>query len=153
MRVLGMRRISTAQLLRWSLVLILLTLETWVNVVCAQEEAAIGLQEQGAEAVVVDGQQVGAEAPIAGAVAIARAATAKTEKPKAEESGSESGDHSEYLYEEDAGPVIEYKANATENTTQPDFLFSTNNGPRMVEFYAWWYVRTFHGGGYIMAFE
>ena len=56
-----------------------------------------------------------------------------------EASGSESGDHSEYLYEEDAGPVIEYKSDG-QDKMRPDFLFSTDNGPRMVEFYAWWYV-------------
>ena len=42
-----------------------------------------------------------------------------------------------YLYDEDAGVVIEYMPSAdVEDPVRPDFLYSTNNGPRIVEFYA-----------------
>ena len=42
-----------------------------------------------------------------------------------------------YLYDVDAGVVIEYMPSAsTKNPLRPDFLYSTNNGPRIVEFYA-----------------
>jgi hypothetical protein len=41
-----------------------------------------------------------------------------------------------YLYDEDAGVVIEYMPSAdVEDPVRPDFLYSTNNGPRIVEFY------------------
>jgi hypothetical protein len=41
-----------------------------------------------------------------------------------------------YLYDEDAGVVIEYMPSAdVEDPLRPDFLYSTNNGPRIVEFY------------------
>jgi thiol-disulfide isomerase/thioredoxin len=44
-----------------------------------------------------------------------------------------------YLYDEDAGVVMEYMPSAsTENPLRPNFLYSTNNGPRIVEFYAPW---------------
>jgi thiol-disulfide isomerase/thioredoxin len=44
-----------------------------------------------------------------------------------------------YLYDEDAGVVIEYMPSAdVEDPVRPDFLYSTNNGPRIVEFYAPW---------------
>jgi thiol-disulfide isomerase/thioredoxin len=44
-----------------------------------------------------------------------------------------------YLYDEDAGIVIEYMPSAdVEDPVRPDFLYSTDNGPRIVEFYAPW---------------
>jgi thiol oxidase len=44
-----------------------------------------------------------------------------------------------YLYDADAGVVIEYMPSAsTKDPLRPDFLYSTNNGPRIVEFYAPW---------------
>jgi thiol-disulfide isomerase/thioredoxin len=44
-----------------------------------------------------------------------------------------------YLYDENAGVVIEYMPSAdVEDPVRPDFLYSTNNGPRIVEFYAPW---------------
>jgi thiol-disulfide isomerase/thioredoxin len=44
-----------------------------------------------------------------------------------------------YLYDEDAGVVIEYMPSAdVEDPVRPDFLYSTDNGPRIVEFYAPW---------------
>ncbi len=42
-----------------------------------------------------------------------------------------------YLYDENAGVVIEYMPSAdVEDPVRPDFLYSPYNGPRMVEFYA-----------------
>ena len=42
-----------------------------------------------------------------------------------------------YLYDEDAGVVIEYIPTIdTPYPRRPDFLYSPNNGPRLVEFYA-----------------
>jgi thiol-disulfide isomerase/thioredoxin len=44
-----------------------------------------------------------------------------------------------YLYDKDAGVVIEYMPSAdVEDPVRPDFLYSTNNGPRIVEFYVPW---------------
>jgi thiol-disulfide isomerase/thioredoxin len=44
-----------------------------------------------------------------------------------------------YLYDEDAGVVIEYMPSAdVADPVRPDFLYSTDNGPRIVEFYAPW---------------
>eukprot|EP00977_Amphora_coffeiformis_P005078 scaffold1068_cov167-Amphora_coffeaeformis.AAC.36 len=45
-----------------------------------------------------------------------------------------------YLYNGDgAFPVQDYHGQGEEDTSKPNFLFGTNNGPRMVEFYAYWY--------------
>ena len=60
---------------------------------------------------------------------------------KEEDKAESSEEESEYLYEDDdAYPVIDYKSDVEEEEMRmhPDFLFSENNGPRMVEFYAWW---------------
>ena len=74
--------------------------------------------------------------------AVAADATTKDETTTtAEEKSGSSEEESEYLYEEDdAYPVIDYKSDAEDEEIKmhPDFLFSENNGPRMVEFYAWW---------------
>jgi thiol-disulfide isomerase/thioredoxin len=44
-----------------------------------------------------------------------------------------------YLYDENAGVVIEYMPSANvKDPVRPDFLYSTDNGPRLVEFYAPW---------------
>jgi thiol oxidase len=44
-----------------------------------------------------------------------------------------------YLYDEDPGVVIEYKPSASiRDPLRPDFIHSTHNGPRIVEFYAPW---------------
>jgi hypothetical protein len=44
-----------------------------------------------------------------------------------------------YLYDEDAGVVIEYMPSAdVADPVRPDFIYSTNNGPRLVEFYVPW---------------
>jgi hypothetical protein len=102
-------------------------------------DAVVGARQEG-----VILEQVQADRADAQARALAGDGTpgeevAEQEDEEDEEEASESGDHSEYLYEEDAGPVIEYKSDA-EDKMHPDFLFSTDNGPRMVEFYAWWCV-------------
>jgi thiol-disulfide isomerase/thioredoxin len=49
-------------------------------------------------------------------------------------------DEANYLYSgEDASPIIDYHAKmGGEDPDRPDFLFSPNNGPRVVEFYAPW---------------
>jgi thiol-disulfide isomerase/thioredoxin len=45
----------------------------------------------------------------------------------------------QYLYDQHAGVVIEYMPSAdVKNPLRPDFLYSPNNGPRIVEFYAPW---------------
>lgn len=120
----------------WSLLLILLTLESCLYVVSSQEEVVV---QEGAAVVV--GQE-GVDVTGAQGTGAAEAVQEETQNSP-EESGSaseeEEEEESEYLYEEDADPVIEYKSDA-EDKMHPDFLFSTDNGPRMVEFYAWWYV-------------
>jgi thiol oxidase len=44
-----------------------------------------------------------------------------------------------YLYDEDSGVVIEYMPSAdVADPVRPAFIYSTNNGPRLVEFYVPW---------------
>jgi hypothetical protein len=75
----------------------------------------------------------------------------------AEESEEEEEEEQLYLYEEDAGTVLEYilpEKSASVDPEKPDFLYAPNQGYRIVEFYApWWYVSfkwMVHRHGYIM---
>jgi hypothetical protein len=54
--------------------------------------------------------------------------------------GADSEGEDSYLYNSaDAHPVIEYLGNNTESDPiHPSFIYSPNNGPRIVEFYAPW---------------
>jgi thiol-disulfide isomerase/thioredoxin len=62
--------------------------------------------------------------------------------PKAVEPQEEDDDEEleeQYLYDVDGGVVIDYMPSAAEaDPVYPDFLYSANNGPRIVEFYAPW---------------
>jgi thiol oxidase len=59
------------------------------------------------------------------------------EEPEEEEDDEE--EEEQYLYDEDAGVVIDFMPSAEiADPVRPDFLYSTNNGPRIVEFYAPW---------------
>lgn len=82
--------------------------------------------------------------PRVGAVATHKRSTEKEEDNSSSSSSSDGDDeeedeNEEYLYHIEAakGIIHDYEP-PKDNSTRPDFLYGTNQGPRVVEFYAPW---------------
>ena len=58
-------------------------------------------------------------------------ASGATKKPKKKKKT-----YPDYIYQENAGPVVDFKPEHATNPEHPAFLFSSNNRPRVVEFYS-----------------